>query len=296
MDFFELIYYAEFFISYDASDPFKSFWMSLVIAGALFLVLYVLQAVALWTISGREGYKHRWMAFVPILNTYYIGVVSDKNRFYHFPAKSISAALAVVELLLVIGNIIDYAVAGIVYAGNLYEPVYSTYFDAMILSGYTASAAISNTWLGWIFDNLDAYVLTWVNLVYILLHVLVVITFFQTYACRRYVIMSIASVFFPVKAILMFAVRNNRGLNYRDYVRGEQRRRYEMYQQYSDQNGGNNYGGYNPYSGRPSAPPPGNPYSSSSGNSSSAEDPFDGLGSSSGSSSSGDDPFDELKS
>lgn len=303
MEFFELRYYAEYFVSYNA-DPFDALWISLVVAGALYIVLYALQAIALWTISGREGYKHRWMSFVPILNTYYMGVVSEKNKFYNLPTKSVALALAIVELLLVAGYAFYYSVAGVVYAGGLY----STKTQQISIMGQTQTIYIITgasprleqicPWMAWVFNYLDGYVLTWVNLVYILLHVLVVISFFQTYACRRYVLMSLFSVLFPIKPILMFAVRNNRGMNYRDYVRGEQRRRYEMYQQYSNQNGGNGYGGYNPYNGRPSAPPSGDPYSSSGNNS--AEDPFDGLGSS-GNSSSGkfstppDDPFDEFK-
>lgn len=306
MEYFELLYYADLFVAGDL-DPFATMWISMVVAGALFLVIYVMEAIALWTISGREGYKHRWMAFIPFFNSYYIGVLSEKNKFYNMPAKRISLALAIVEFLLVCGFIFYYSVAGIVYAGNLYESVIQTVplTGQSVVVGYKASSRIAGTWIAWVFDYLDVYVLDWVNIIYILLNVLVVITFFQTYACRRYFLFSIIAVIFPVKGVLMFAVRNNRGMNYRDFVRGEQRRRYEMYQQYYNQNG-NPYGGYNPYSGRPTPPPSDNPYSSRP--SSPAEDPFDGLGEQSGSSSSsgdgakntpengdGGDPFDEFK-
>ena len=177
------------------------------------------------------------------------------------------------------------------------------FWASMVLSlgriavGYVSSSRIAGTWFAWVFDYLEGYVLVWINLAYILLNVFVVISFFQTYACRRYVLMSFASVLFPIKGVLMFAVRNNKGMNYRDYVRGEQRRRYEMYQQYTSQNGGSPYGGYNPYGSRPGTPS-GDPYQSPrSGDS--APDPFDGLGSSGNSrgtaSSSDDDPFEEFK-
>lgn len=278
MEFFELLSWMNMFMPY-GFEPFTALWVSAVIAGALFAVLFALQAIALWTISGREGYRHRWMSFVPFLNTYYIGEVSDKNRFYNLPARAVSAALAVVELLLAAGFILYYVVAGMVYAGGLYDTVTQTsaLTGQVLIVGYQASSGIRGTWLAWIFDNLLT-ILSYVQLLYILLNVLVVITFFQTYACRRYVLMSLGCVLFPVKGILMFAVRGNRGMNYRDYVRGEQRRRYEAYQQYSNQNGGNAYGGYNPYNGRPSAPPPGDPYEDP--REGSGEDPFGGMGSS----------------
>lgn len=309
MEFFEFLYYADFFL-FSVDNPAQALMIGMIVAGVLFLVVYAMEAVALYTIAKREGYKHKWMAFVPFFNSYYIGVVSDKNRFYNLPSKSVSLALAIVELLLVAGYILYYSVAGIVYAGELYDVV-TQQVTAMgqtqtVIVGYAASSTLWQRlpWMAWIFDYLESYVLTWVNLLYILLSVLVIISFFQTYACRRYIWLSLGSVLFPIKGILMFAVRNNKGLNYRDYVRGEQRRRYEMYQQYSNQNGGNPYGGYNPYNGRPGTPPSGSPYQPPRPDESAA-DPFDGLGASSDNKSSGsdssssstspDDPFEEFK-
>ena len=309
MDFFNLMVFGRLFGS--ADDPFTVLWVSMVVGGAIFVVFYVMQAIALWTISGREGYKHRWMSFVPFFNTYYIGVVSGKNKFAGVPAKTLSLALAVIEFLLVAGYAFYYIVAGIIFAGNMYEVVYQNnpLTGQVMVAGYETSSRIAGTWLAWVFNYLDIYVLDWVNLVYVLVHALTVITFFQTYACRRYVIFSFGAVLFPITGVLMFAVRNNAGMNYRDYIMREQRRRYEMYQQYYNGQGGNPYGGYNPYGG--STPPsPGDPYGSNSSRPSAPSDPFDGLGSSSSSDSGRqpgegspaggadkppEDPFDEFK-
>ena len=190
MDFFDLRFYIDFFISYDV-EPFKKLWMSFVIAGCVYLVFFVLEGIALWTIAGREGYRHRWMAFVPVLNSYYIGVVSDKNKFYNrIPARSVSLALAIVELLLVAGYVLYYVVTGIVLAGGLYD----TQAQQMTIMGQTqtfyvitgSSSAISGMWLGWIFDYLDTAVLSWIKLIYILLHVVTIITFFLRLPQIRY--------------------------------------------------------------------------------------------------------------
>lgn len=292
MDFFELLSYGNSISQLIPveMDPFTTLLVSMVIAGCLFVVLFALQAVALYTIAKREGYRHKWMAFIPFFNTYYIGVVSDKNKFYNFPAKTVSLVLAIIETLLVAGFVLYYVVAGIVYAGGFYEVVtQTTSLGITYIVGYQSSARIAGTWLAWVFDYLDAYVLSYVNLVYILIHVVVVITFFQTYSCRRYVLLSLACVIFPIKGALMFAVRNNRAMSYKDYMRGEQRRRYENYRQYNNQSG-TPYGGYNPYSGRPSAPPDEGASAPPQG-----EDPFGGLGKTDGDSSAPEDPFDEFK-
>lgn len=300
MDFFELVNYASLFL-FSVQDPFVSLWVSLVIAGVLFAIFYTLQAIALYTIAKREGYKNKWMAFIPFFNSYYIGVVSDKNRFYNIPTKALSLALAIVECLLVASYVLSCVVDCIVLYNGLYDTVTSQTTiwgqTQTVVIGYVSSSRISGTWLGWIFDYFGN-IISWVNYVYIILCVLVVISFFQTYACRSYIWLSLACALFPIKGLLMFIVRNNRGMNYRDYIRGEQRRRYQMYQQYSSGTG--NSGGYNPYNGRPTPPPQGNPYDSPRSDGPS-DDPFDGLGSSSGDSSSNssspppDDPFDEFK-
>ncbi len=271
MDFFEFTGIAGMFIP-SSLHPFTALWVALLIGGILFAVVYGFQAAALWVISGREGYKHRWMSFVPFLNTYYIGVLSEKNRIYNIPAKRFSLVLAILEAVCVGLFIFDYVCSGIVFAGDLYVEVTQTDMITGLeyASGYAASTAIQGTWLAWVFDYFSGYVLNWINLAYILFNVLVVISFFQTYACRYFVVYSLFSVFFPIKGILFFVVRKNRSTNYRNYVRNQQQARYEMYQQYNRQNGGNPYG-YNPYTGQPNRP--GSPYDTRP--SGSASDPFE---------------------
>lgn len=258
MDFFEFTSIAGLFVPAGV-DPFTALWVTLLISGVLFAVVYVFEAVALWEISGREGFKHRWMSFVPFLNTYYIGVLSEKNRIYNIPAKRFSLVLAILEFICVGLFIFNYVCSGIVFSSGLYVKV--TQSDMITgleyIAGYQASAAIQGTWLAWVFDNFGTYVLNWFNLAYVLFHVFVVISFFQTYASRYYIVYSLFSVFMPVKGILMFVSRKNRANNYRTFVRNQQQARYEMYQQYNRQNGGNPYG-YNPYTGQPNRP--GSPY------------------------------------
>lgn len=312
MDYFELLPWISNFlglfqtdsVSGFFSEPFNTLWLGLAVTAPIFVALYVLQIIATYTVAKRGGFKHRWMAFIPFVNTYYIGVLADKNKFYNVKIKTFSLALAVVEFVLVAGYIFYYAVSGIIFAGGLYEIVTepSVVTGEMVAIGYRSASRISDTWLGWVFDYFELYVLFILGLVYLVLHIFTLIGFFQTYACRRYLLLSLFAALFPIKGALMFAVRNNDGMNYREYMMGEQRRRYEMYQQYNRPD--DNPYGYNPYSrnrgdrgeGQDERPR------------GSAPDPFNGLGGSSnqnsnGNSSSGrggqtppDDPFDEFKS
>ena len=79
MDFFQYASYAAAFTD--------TFWIQFLIGGLCFALVFAFQAIALFIIASREGYKNKWMAFIPFLNTYYIGVCAQKNKFYNMDTK-----------------------------------------------------------------------------------------------------------------------------------------------------------------------------------------------------------------
>lgn len=306
MEFFEIARIAEmaFF-----NDVYKRYlWAYLVIAGAVFAILYVLQSAALYAIAKREGFKNSWMAFVPFANTFYIGVLSEKNRPN---ARYIALGAAAVELVYAVLGILYYLAMSLVFKGGYAQPKYDDTMITMsgsiqILSGYTATDLPQNlNWAWWVFCNIQEYVMYWVQLAYIVLMVFVLVAFFRTYSSPRYILFSLFSVIFPIKAVFMFVVRNNKGKNYVEYLKEQQQRQYRMYQEYmrnsgmngnsmngyGNGQGGVNYGGYNgdPYAQQPRSNPP--------------EDPFGGLGAQNGQQNNhgqnnggySGDPFDDLK-
>jgi hypothetical protein len=200
-------------------------------------------------------------------------VVSSKNKFYNIPAKTISLIAAVLEGAYCILEIVYYVgmltlakkgFLGIAYSSN------------GIATGLMPYAVPSNfAWAEWIAYYFEDAILWWVQLLYIAAEVITIILFFQTYSAKHYIAFSLAAIIFPLAGIFFFVVRNNRGVNYAEYVREMQARRYAMYQQYNRQNMNNQYN-YNPYSGRTQQPPTSNPYEQQRTNYSSApSDPFD---------------------
>jgi hypothetical protein len=301
MEFFRFFSTAESaFLSWYQS-PLSLLQMALLIAAVCFLVVYAFQAVALYTIAQKGGYDKKWMAFVPFLNTYYIGVLSNKNRLFNLPAKTIGLIAAILEGVYAVLSIIFFVALFTLAANNYLGIDYtSVYYGGETLS--IPSALVSYNvpaelyWADWIVYYFDGIILPIFDLAYALCEIMLVVVFFQTYACGHYLLFSIFAVIFPIKGILFFAVRNNKGYNYRDYLRARQARQYEMYRQYHNQ-GGNPYN-YNPYSGRTQPPPDGNPYNSGNNtNHAKPSDPFEDFGSngnSSNGSSGGDDPFGDL--
>lgn len=250
MDFFE---YATIALQFVNSD---TLYVPLIVGGLCFLTVFIFQAIGLFTIAGHEGYKHRWLAFVPFANTYYIGVCGQKNRvFRSVNTKYLALAASVLEFLLFAGYVVYYvAVFKLFNAGCVYEAVQESYY------GSTTELQLHNVplnlaWAAWCFECLYDYILVWVDLVFLALQVFVLSAFFQTYAARRYFLFTITSILFPIQGILIFIIRNNSGMNYREFLRREQERQYRMYQQYARQNYDNPYN-QNPYSrgGYDSAP------------------------------------------
>ena len=154
-------------------------------------------------------------------------------------------------------------------------------------------------WMGWSFMHLGT-ILSWVELVFIVVKLLLLTSFFRTYAARQYIWFSIAGALLPLTGILIYVVRDNKGMNYMDYIRKVRERNYRMYQQ--------QYG--NPYNQNPYSGGYGGGYNGQNGtqggSGGSAPDPFDGEYGASGGSNSGsgansggpkDDggsPFDEF--
>ena len=118
MDFFEYASVAQIFVNSD------TWYVPLIVGGLCFLTVFVFQAVGLFIIAGREGYKNRWMAFVPFLNTYYIGVCGQKNRtFKSVDTKIFALIAAILEVLLVVGYVLNYVARFLLISYNLIEYV-----------------------------------------------------------------------------------------------------------------------------------------------------------------------------
>lgn len=267
-------------------------WVQLLVGGLCFAIVFVFEAIALFTIASREGFKNKWMAFVPFFNTYYIGVCSQKNGFYKIDAKKIGITAAVFEVVLCALFIVYYVACIIIENSSVLPTLTSDLLGERYF--YTLQAVPDNLkWAAWMYNYMYEYILSVLNLLFLLVQISLFISFFQTYACRRYVLFTVTSILFPIQGILFFVVRNNKGVNYKEFVRAEQARQYQMYQQYYNQNQYNQ----NPYNNNPYNQ---NPYNSAppANGGSSPDDPFGDLGEGGNGENGGPyggDPFDDFK-
>lgn len=293
MDFFEYASLADTIAeTFGVSSP---LWVSMTVGGLCFLIIYIFQSVGLYTIASRAGLNHKWMAFIPFFSTYYIGKCGDKNRFFNVDTKKIALATAILELVLLVVFIISFI---------------ATYQVSDYLVDYTQESAYFNLtttvwslpdnfpanhpelyWAWWCYNYLD-FILAPLQIIFLLGQIIILNCFFQTYAAKHYFIFTLTSIFFPVQGILIFAVRNNKGMKYSDYIRMVQERTYRQYR--NQQNFNQNPYNQNPYNqntysndyNRPPYPGEEQQYQNNA-----TEDPFSEFGSPKNKSG---DPFDEF--
>ena len=57
------------------------FFAVLLISGAMGIAIYVLRSVGLYSIAKRRQIRHAWFAWVPVVDQYLLGCVSDQYRY-----------------------------------------------------------------------------------------------------------------------------------------------------------------------------------------------------------------------
>ena len=106
--------------SYFTTD--KYWWVYILSIGLFFGVVFVLQAIALYTIASRAGYKLKWLAFIPVVSTYYIGVCAQKNKVFNkVDTRIIGLVAAILELLLLGGSAVYYSAVRCLAAAGCLE-------------------------------------------------------------------------------------------------------------------------------------------------------------------------------
>ena len=67
---------AQFIQNFEPSDISLNFT-----AGGLGVLVYILQALALYTIAKRRGINKPWLAWIPLVNVWILGAVSDQYQY-----------------------------------------------------------------------------------------------------------------------------------------------------------------------------------------------------------------------
>ena len=271
---------------YDFSNVILTYYLFAALGTlGVYLILVVFGGIGLSKLAKKQGLKHRWMAFLPFLNTYYAGKLAGETQFFGQKMKRVGLYAMISEILYVALQLFVFAAVIISYF-----PEYRT----LEVSDGVMTGAANEAMPSWIepavtYGNLVAYLLWFFVIVFFCV---LFVAFFRKYYARGPILLAFLSAVLPFRGFTIFAVRNNAPVDYNDYIR----RRTQAYMR----NNGYNQPPYGPYG-------PGNG-GYGSGGPQNGPDPFEGFGGptsdhgasggsslgSSSSPSSDDDPFSEF--
>ncbi len=226
--------------------------VSLLIAASVWLSLFVLQSIGLYTLAKKAGIRKPWLACVPFVNFLVVEkLTGDCNVF--------GQRMRHAGLFVMIAQIVNTVLCGLFVAAQIYlyyqgQPVaIEGQLTWQSLSGFARTA--------YSFYSICYYILSVTQLVYDVLMFILFLALFKRLQPRYAYLFAFLVLFFPLlRFIFVFVFRQKELIDYEAYRR-RQREEYIRRQQ--------QYGGYgNPYGGMT-----GNPYASSDSTASSQSQP-----------------------
>ena len=232
------------------------FYYGIAVGALVWIALFVLQGVGLYTMATKQGLKGKWRAFVPFANTLLIGQLAGECRVFGQRVKRAGLYTMIAQILtavfcvaLVASQIYLYTVEGAPKYTEWQTPYWPN------LQGF--SRIVFN------FYDVSGFILSIFQLVYEVLMLILLLGLYKKYYPRNYMAFGFLALFIPLsRYIVIFALRNRTPVDYEAYTRA----RYEAYMRQRGQYGGYGRSPYgnpyaNPYAGQqPPAQPPEDPF------------------------------------
>lgn len=139
-----MAFYPDMYMIEELLGVVASLLTSAVPSSLLGIASYVLSSMALYTLATRRGLSKAWLSWVPVLNVWIIGSLSDQYRYVvKGQYKSRRKWLLVLSLLnLVLG--ISLAVTAVITAVDLAgSAMYSVYGDQLLRSAMGSIATVA---------------------------------------------------------------------------------------------------------------------------------------------------------
>lgn len=204
--------------------------VSLPIAAAVWLALFILQGVGLFTMAKKAGLKNKWLAFVPFADLILMGKLAGTCSIFGRKVKRSGLYAMLASLVSTL-----YFAAVIVAQILLFTIYRNDSVDGSIWTNLTGFGNfVYNFYM--ISDLLGGIV----ELIYVILLFILLTGLYKKYYAKGYLILSWVGLFLPVsRYIVVFVLRNNKAIDYEAYMRAKR----EEYMRR------NPYGPYGPYGG-----------------------------------------------
>ncbi len=303
MEFFDWMSIPQFFMSFitidiDTVEQYieaqrLALVITLAVAGGLYLLGLVFGGIGLHVIAKREGIKHSWLGFLPFANTYFAGKVAGEASFFGQKMKRAGLYAMLLEILYAALEIFNIVITFLLTKVDYYEVSFdevSGYTRLRFMPGYLPAG------MRWLADaslycDIFTYLVWFIAIVFFWV---MFTAFYRKYYARAPFLMVFLSVILPARGFTIFAVRNNRAVDYNEYMRRKMAE-YSRMDPYGGYRGGGTPGGAPGAPGGTAngAPPADPPFSEFGGSSGSAEGPQGG-GQDGGQDGKDDNPFSDF--
>ncbi len=251
----------------------KMLFTALGIGGGIWLVLFVLQGFGLYAMAKKREMKNKWLAFVPFASVWYMGKLAGACDVFGKKMKRPGLYTMISQILTALVCAATITVEILLftkYGTEEYKVIgeYGVQWSNLPTAGRYAFN----------FYVISDYILSIVQLVYLVLLFILLMGLYKKYYTRGYMLLSFVALVVPMsRYIAIFVIRNNKAIDYEAYMRA---RREEFIRRQQQQNpygrppynqgpynqgpynqGPYNQGPYNqsPYGQNPYQPPYGGP-------------------------------------
>lgn len=203
-------------------------WISLIAAFAVYLLFVILGGIGLSTMAKKERKGRRWMAFVPILNTWYAGYVAGEARFFGKKVKRAGLYAMLFEIAVVLFGILavfSEALTCLYPAAENFTAPSGEVYQTLV-----ADVANMPVAFRWMFEG-EVWI-TVAQLVadagFLLFLCILFLALFRKYYARNPGLFTFLAVI-SLRGPLLFAVRKNTPVDYDMYLRKRFERRFQGY-------------------------------------------------------------------
>ena len=222
------------------------FTLSVCTGFLIWLALFILQGVGIYTMAKKRELKKRWLAFVPFVNIWYLAKLAGECHAFGHKVKRVGIYAMITQIITVILTVMMIAAEIYLYI-NHGDPITQGYF---LNPSWADTTGFSRTVE--IFYFYTSFSLSILQLLFGVLMMIIMTALCKKYTPKNFMGLSMLAFFIPLsRFIIIFCIRNRKEVDYEAYVRKQREEFARRQQQYR-----NMYGNpYNPYNN-----PYGNPY------------------------------------
>ena len=185
------------------------------VAGGAYLFCLILGGLSLYVMAERAGLKHSWLGFIPFANTYYAGKIAGEAPFF---AKKIKHAGLYAMLAEIVYSLLE--IGSLIASVLLANPAY--YETSYVSGSATLTFDVTRVPLGlrWMVGGSTWFAILSIvaNLVMLVLMCAVYNGMFRQYSPKNTFALTVVSVLLPIRAFVLFSLRNNTPIDYDAYM------------------------------------------------------------------------------